>query len=282
MLDDGLITKETHEGLMKASGLVKQRKEVEDSMKYLFGKQLAKDLEVGKTADKMKASKFEQRIEALPSEQHKRDYMAGSLLSMFGNKAGKLNVEKFGDMWAQIEDTPRLLKMMDKYLPPGSVKQIKEIGEISKAVYDTTKVTTTGASEATIDKIVNKKLGMLGSILMKGGIAVGSSGLVGGVQKVPGLGGSGSVALSVGLLNTVRDMVSGRKDFLLNDAMELIQSPELKALLKTDLSKANIKAASKSKKLIIMARQAGLAKDSVELERFLLSSIRAERNLQEE
>jgi hypothetical protein len=278
MLDDGLITKETFDGLKTASDLVKQRKDVEDGMKFLFGKQLAKDLEGAKNVDKMKASKFEERIEALPTEQHKRDYMAGSFLSMFGEKAGKLNVEKFGDMWSQIEDTPRILKMMDKYLPKGSVKKIKEMGEISKAVYSTTKDLTQGATKGTIDEIVNKKMGLLSSILMKGGIAVGSSGLVGVVQKVPGLRGSGSVALSVGLLNTVRDIFSGRKDLLLDYAMDLIQSPELKALLRTDLSKEKIKAASRSKKLIIMARQAGIATDHIELERFLNSSVRAYRD----
>jgi hypothetical protein len=60
--------------------------------------------------------------------------------------------------------------------------------------------------------------------------------------------------------------------------LEPLASPELKALLRTDLSKEKIKAASRSKKLIIMARQAGIATDHIELERFLNSSVRAYRD----
>lgn len=269
------------EDLLALSGagkkLVKRRKNLETNMHSLFGKaitdDLVKDLDSALTEGKKSGvSKFAKLIGSIP-KRYRREFTVSSLLHAIPKDYDRLDMNKFASFFSKLKDNSRLNTALRANLPPQTAKTIDGIGELANAIARSTneKLKIPNRTPGDIRAMVERKTGFIR------GLFNALSGYFGGAGTiaVTGASGTGATPLALATGSVIRRSVEGAKDLDFQNAMTILESPELKAAMLGEFGDREIKELSASQVMKRFFKQLGQSDKTDDIERFIRSSMRA-------
>lgn len=234
------------EGLTKAAkGLVAQRKQLEDNLTGLYGKNLNKALgdTVGaaiKGLEKGRVERFAEVMQSIPSE--KRGEAAISYMNdvFKGSGAGQkgLNATQFRKWYENINRSPRAKAELYKNLPKDSRKAIEALYKVSEGISKSQAQTVkTGA----INAMFNPDTGFLRRMVGNAGNA--ALNIAGGMLGGPG----GSLASQIAQ-DATSQFLSQSSDGA-RAASNLMSSPQFQNLIRQSVKEGVVEGGQASEKL---------------------------------
>jgi len=140
-----------------ANGLVRQRKQLEDNLNRLLGKDLVRDIvpAVGASLKKLSKGEVQQwdRVMRTIPKGMRQEIVVTTLNEIFrGNNVGgqALNVTQFTKIMQELDRQPTLKDRLYKELPPGAIKPLNDL-----------KIISAGISRALGDKINTGRISAL-------------------------------------------------------------------------------------------------------------------------
>lgn len=234
------------EGLTKAAkGLVAQRKQLEDNLTGLYGKNLNKSLgdTVGtaiKGLEKGRVERFSEVMQSIPAE--KRGEAAISYMNdvFKGSGAGQqgLNATQFRKWYENINRSPRAKSELYKYLPKDSRKAVEALYKVSDGISKSQAQTVkTGA----INAMFNPETGFVRRMVGNAGNA--ALNIAGGMLGGPG----GSLASQIAQ-DATSQFLSQSSDGA-RAASNLMSSPQFQNLIRQSVKEGVVEGGQASDRL---------------------------------
>lgn len=258
-------------------------KNIERGHQKLFGKafrdaltgevRLEKDLGAStrsalKDVEKDGQVKFENMLLSLEPE-YRGKYLSEGLMHTLSNDFADKGFKAFGQLWRGVKKNDDLQKMMNTHMPEGQLEMFETIGKISDVIYESTAKKAPGASEGSIQRLAQEKENILRKLARDTETSIGASMITKVVQKIPIIGGNGSLALSLGILNAMKNVTKERASA--DQLLEFIRSEQFTKLMASDLKDMDYMQFAKDNKVQLMLEQMGVAKDFKEIERTMKS-----------
>jgi len=266
----------------EAKDLVKLRKGLEDDLGTLYGKQFDEDFvqrlgSAMQQTGKGSSHKFINMVNAVPKEERK-NFVSSAILYSLNDKNGILEFDKFGNWWSKIKRNSTAMDFLSnpKNMNPEAFKLIKNLGTVSQAIHRTGKQTVEGVSPQMFKEVIEPKGQLMKKVIDSGMIAIGASGLsaLAGLG-LEGIGGVGGIAFSMSVLNGLKSTLSGAVEKRFKDTVDVIGSSDFKNFMASAGKTKDLRKLSASKKMQEWAKQAKIANNRTELEKWLTKSFRA-------
>jgi hypothetical protein len=269
-----------------AKGLVNMRKGFEDDMTSLFGKQLDQSL-VSKlesatmALSKGDAEKIANILKAIPKDM-RQTVTASALNTAFGKATqnGTLNFNTYAKWYEGLLENKQAYAALMTNLPQSARKQLSDLYRVSSNV-----------SKATRERITTGRIQSIQQELQGADTLLAN---IYGIAKRAAIGlpleaATASIGLpGAGIASGLTAALTKGKPNILKAADDLIASPEFQRLavdtVKTNNqpSKAAIKAVLLSKSFKKFADEVKLPREMSERERFIVQSLQAERQFEQE
>lgn len=274
LVDEGKAPASLLKEVTDANQIVISRKALEQDMVELWGRKMGGDL--SKTmksaisgAKSNQPELLAKKIMATPIELRPQ-LVASSLLHALGDdlRPGK-RIAEFGQLANSIKGNKIPTGLIQANLPKGSLKQVQSVSEIGRGIYLATREKLEGSSPAYIEKIIKQKEDILKNVLRLGSESMAASTAIGVANKIPGMGGYGSLPFALGVINLMKRRFTAGDDQAVDNALKLITSPVMKKLISSDLSDKAIEEFSRSVKFDQAAASYFLAGKPSEVEKWV-------------
>ena len=272
---DGKVDSGFAEEFDKLSESVHIRKQQEEDVVSLFGKGIHKDLVAAtKSALRDTGDEGQQKLLnmiGLMSKEDRNIYLPEAMLYSLGDINPETGFNKFGKLWKGIDQSPKIKAALRSAMP-GKYDTLASLGKVSEAILESkANRAADGFTKGEIEDAINAKHGLVTGLINNLLVAVGGSKVFDVIQKVPGLGGTGSLALSTGILNTGKKLIQGLREDKLMAFGRAFNSPDFVELLGSNLKDTDYKKFIESASGKRIANQLRRAGDTRPLERVLRS-----------
>ena len=230
---------------------------------------------IGKVAQD-KPQSLRNKILDLPKKFRER-YVTGGLMRYLGRKANEKGFEGFGEVWSGLKNDLEMMDVVKKSMSDNQFKIFRTVGELSEIIHQTG-ATKASASEGLVKAMTESKESLLKNLMSDLTTSAGATFLTRSMQTIPLIGGSGSLALSLGMLNAMRKI--GKREANLDDTFRFLRGPELKRLLGSELKDLDYKKFVNSNRVQSWMRMMGHSRGegSQALESIVRSWARTDNN----
>jgi hypothetical protein len=273
----------------KASKHHKAKKTLEKDMTRTYGKAFydetqSKDFvkkmgsalsDLGGGPSKASSSKFINMVNSIPVNERKR-FVSDSMLYALDQTGEGFNLEKFGKFWGNVKKNKKMMAFLsqEKNMDKDALDFFKTVGEASKALNMKKKE---GFNSNYMKEIIlgkeNQIKNILGASAMAVAAGVGTSVIGLGLGAV-GLGAVGGYMISMRILEALRHASVGNADKIFKKSVDIVNSKEMRKYLASAGKTKDMRELSGSKKMMEWAKQAKIAKNRTELEKWLTKSLR--------